>query len=70
MPRYTLTIGEQADLALHRLALELNQKEVDVLRNAINTYATLRRNSDDGYVWVKARNQKTGNLGIRRIALP
>jgi hypothetical protein len=38
VPRYTLSVTEQADLNLHRLAQELNIPEVDVLRHAINTY--------------------------------
>jgi 23S rRNA A2030 N6-methylase RlmJ len=52
VPRYSLSIGEQADLNLHRLAQELHLSEVDVLRNAINTYATVKRRTSDGYVWV------------------
>src|SRR5205809_7456070 len=43
MPQYVLTIGEQADLNLHRLAQRLGISEVDVLRNAINTYSTLKK---------------------------
>jgi hypothetical protein len=68
VPRYTLSVTEQADLNLHRLAQELNISEVDVLRHAINTYATLKLRSSDGYVWVKER--KHDKLIITKVAIP
>jgi hypothetical protein len=68
VPRYTLSVTEQADLNLHRLAQELNIPEVDVLRHAINTYATIKRRSTDGYVWVHER--RNGKLIITKVAIP
>jgi hypothetical protein len=68
VPRYTLSVTEQADLNLHRLAQELDIPEVDVLRHAINTYATIKRRSSDGYVWVHER--RNGKLIITKVAIP
>jgi hypothetical protein len=68
VPRYSLSIGEQADLNLHRLAQELHLSEVDVLRNAINTYATVKRRTSDGYVWVHER--RDGKLCVVKVAIP
>lgn len=68
MPRYTLSVTEQADLNLHRLAQELGIPEVDVLRHAINTYATLKRRSNDGCVWV--HETRNGKLIITKVAIP
>lgn len=65
---YKLTLGEQADLNLNRLAAELGCTVSDVLRNAINTYATVKRRSDDGYVWVK--EVRNGKLVIVKVAIP
>jgi hypothetical protein len=68
VPRYSLNVSEQADINLHRLALQLGITEVDVLRNAINTYATIKRRASDGYVWVKER--RDGKLVIVKVAIP
>jgi hypothetical protein len=68
VPRYTLSVTEQADLNLHRLASDLGIPEVEVLRHAINTYATIKRRSSDGYVWVK--EQRHGKLIITKVAIP
>jgi hypothetical protein len=74
MPRYTLSVSEEADINLHRLASELGIKEVDVLRNAINTYATLKRLSSNGYVFVQAvpdpTSRDTQRLVVKKVALP
>jgi hypothetical protein len=65
---YKLTLGEQADLNLNRLAAEQNCTVGDILRNAINTYATVKRRASDGYVWVHER--RNGKLVIVKIAIP
>lgn len=68
VPDYLLSVGEQADINLHRLALRLGISEADVLRNAINTYATLKNNQHEE-VFVRTRNAQ-GVLVVKRVVLP
>lgn len=67
--QYRLTLGEQADLTLNRLATENGQSVSEIMRNAINTYATLKRRSEDGYVFVR-RHGADGQIAVTKIALP
>lgn len=65
--QYRLTLGEQTDLTLNRIAQEENNTVSEVLRNAVNTYAMLRSYQ---HVYVKAPNGQDGRLIVKRIAIP
>lgn len=71
MASYILTIGTQADLTLHRIALQQGITEEQVLTDALNTYATLIK-YQAVYVQLPASDSSTPPLssGLRRIALP
>lgn len=69
MPQtYKLTMGEQADITLNRLATERHTTVGEILRNAINTYATLHTHRADE-IFVRYRNEE-GSLIIKRIVIP
>lgn len=66
--QYRLTLGEQTDLTLNRIATEQNTTVSEVLRNAVNTYAMLHQYP---HVFVQAPSLNNSKvLVVKKIALP
>lgn len=71
MPKYQLDMPDSMQQLLDRLAKQHNTTYTEILRRAINTYATLQ-NYEEVYVKLPAKNGSTppNSTGLRRIAIP
>lgn len=69
MARHTLTLSERTEAALDAKAKELNLTHSELMRNAINTYCSLKGNANDDAVFFHTTNGD-GKLVVKRMVLP
>lgn len=69
MPDYKLSLTSDVEKRIEAFITKYPMTKETLLRNAINTYITLKRESGGGTIFIQSRNED-GKLVVRSVDLP